>query len=449
VGGPALAGQASPSLRLAAFAVRGLPFDVARISASALAYSTRSGAPGDDTTLTGAARAFGGETGLGWTAPLAGGALSGDLVAQWNAPGPRGRLAVQHGLYWVITAPSLSASIHDRRGSPALRRIAGARLAPEATSDTRWTIQSRHRAARADWYCAGALRGGGDPQLESRTLQLGGSAALGRSAWQVGAESGWERRVGAPQQRLAATLSRFGGGTVTFLGRLERVTTPVVPVRHLLTGDLMLPVTGGARLTVQPRLGWQGSVPDHGAAALRLRWPIGATGGNVTASVAGGMDRSQGPGLRLQEVSLALLWVPGSRDRATVEARRITEGAGSRMEVAAGYDLQFDRFAAEPGSRAAESGTVTVRVIRAGNGEGVVDVLVSLDGTEMRFTDPQGVARFERVTPGVHAVAVDEGSLPRHHRITGPTRAFVMVERGAPAPGAVFEVARPEKHSSF
>jgi len=167
------------------------------------------------------------------------------------------------------------------------------------------------------------------------------------------------------------------------------------------------------------------------------------------ASVAGGTHGTPGRDVRLQEVSLAFFWVPGSRDRATVEARRVTEGSGSRMEYSAGYDLQFDRFASLPGSRAADSGTVLVRVIGAGHGAGVADVLVSLDGAEMRFTDSQGVARFERVPPGVHAVAVDEGSLPQHHRITGPARAFVMVERGSPPPSAQFEVARPERRSTF
>jgi len=449
MGGPATAGPTPSSLLLAAAALRGLPFDVARLSASALVYTTRTGPGGGDSVSAAVGGGLGAETGLGWTAPLAGGALSGDLVAQLNAPGPRGRLAVQHGLAWEITAPRIVASIQDRRGSPALRRLTAARLGPEATSDTRWTIQSRHRGGRVEGHCAGALRGGGDPQLESRTFQLGGTAALGRSAWQVRAESGWERRIGTPQHRLAVSMARFGGGPVMLLGRLERVTTVAAPVRHLLTGDLMVPIEGGARVTFQPRLGWQGAGLDHGTAALRLRWPIGSAGGNLTASVAGGMDGSQGRGVRLQEVSLVFLWVPGSRDRATVEARRISEGSESRMEYAAGYDLQFDRFAGAPGSRAADSGTVMVRVLGTGNGDGIADVLVSLDGTELRFTDAHGVARFDRVPPGVHAVVVDEGSLPQHHRITGPTRAFVMVERGAPAPSAVFEVARPTRRSSF
>lgn len=52
-----------------------------------------------------------------------------------------------------------------------------------------------------------------------------------------------------------------------------------------------------------------------------------------------------------------------------------------------------------------DSGRVIVRVVRSGNGAGVRDVLVALDGKQLRFTDEESVARFEGVAPGVYVVA--------------------------------------------
>jgi hypothetical protein len=119
------------------------------------------------------------------------------------------------------------------------------------------------------------------------------------------------------------------------------------------------------------------------------------------------------------------------------------------MEYGASYDVQFERFAALRRGGAADSGTVIVQVVRDGNRSGIPDVLVSLDGNELRFTDADGVARFDRVAPGIHLVAVEEGSLPAHHQVVGAARAFVQVERGLmPAPVA-FPVARPERRRTF
>jgi hypothetical protein len=76
-------------------------------------------------------------------------------------------------------------------------------------------------------------------------------------------------------------------------------------------------------------------------------------------------------------------------------------------------------------------------------------VLVLLDGRESRFTDASGIARFERVTPGVHLVSVEERSLPSLHQVVGAARAFVTVERGRETDPVTFEIARPAKRTRF
>ena len=91
-----------------------------------------------------------------------------------------------------------------------------------------------------------------------------------------------------------------------------------------------------------------------------------------------------------------------------------------------------------------DTGRVTVRVVRSGNGSGVGDILISLDGRELRFTDADGVARFDRVPPGVHVVAIEERSLPANYEVV-----FVTVEPGRAPDPVSFAIARSERRVKF
>jgi hypothetical protein len=132
--------------------------------------------------------------------------------------------------------------------------------------------------------------------------------------------------------------------------------------------------------------------------------------------------------------------------------RRASEGGSAATEYSASYDTQAEmrESASARGWLAArDSGRLEVRVVRAGNGAGVADALVSLDGKELRFTDAGGTARFERVAPGVHLVTLEERSLPALHGAVGSTRVFVTVERGVAPDPVLFEVTRPVKRREF
>ena len=74
---------------------------------------------------------------------------------------------------------------------------------------------------------------------------------------------------------------------------------------------------------------------------------------------------------------------------------------------------------------------------------------VGLDDKELRFTDEQGYARFDRTEPGIHVVAVAERSLPEDLEVVQTGRVFVTVERGRLPDPVIFQVARPVKRKTF
>ena len=80
---------------------------------------------------------------------------------------------------------------------------------------------------------------------------------------------------------------------------------------------------------------------------------------------------------------------------------------------------------------------------------GVPNVLVTLNDSELRFTDDDGFAIFERVEPGIHVVSVEEQSLPELYEIAKSSRSFVTIERGRIPDPVLFEIARPVRRKMF
>lgn len=447
----AAVGASSPAsgsgdVRLATAAFRDVRFDVARLSASLAGFargvSARAPITAGDSLAGG-----GGQATMGWTAAIPGGSLAGSLLAQAHDLDGLRATALQHLLAWRMVTPGFTAELRDQRGTPRLRRLSAGQLPRDPGNDTRASVQSWLPGGRIEWHATAYARSGGDPTSDVRTLTSGGSGSFA-ATWRAGADGLWERRAGVGSHRLAIHLGRSNGAGLAWTARGERRATAGDPARLQLGGETLLPLGTTARLAVQPRMAWWGDRIDEAALRAELTTPVDRWSGRLALSAAGGAVRDRGFRPRLLDLALAFIWTPGSRDRAGVEVRRASDGGPARSEITLDWELQRERHAIA-GTAARDTGSLRVRVVREGGHTPVADALVSLDGREYRFTDADGRARFDRVAPGVHVVAVDESSLPDHQRTVGPARAFASVERGVPAPEVVFVIARPAKRSQF
>ena len=447
-------GTATPRLALGGAAFENVRFDEAELHGNLFAFwrAAPPAAPGaslDSDTLPG--RGAAGQ--LGWRAPAVGGVLSGRLGAQLHSLDGRRALAAQHAIEWAYQTREWVASVSDERGTRRARLLATDRFTVSPRSEDRWNLQHRFAGGRAETHLTGVVREGGEAALATRTLQLGGSGGFGNSGWYLGADAIWDHRAfSATEERR---LSLYGGGLLArghaLLARLEHTRRSTDRSLLAATGEASLAIERGARLGLEPRLAWDEGQFRQGDLATRFSWPFGWFASRITASVTVGAAREDRFRGQVREASLALSLVPRLRDRADLEVRRLDSGGPASMEYHASYDAFLPRYEPQgPGWFAGrDTGRVTVRVVRSGNGSGVADILVSLDGQSLRFTDADGVARFDRVPPGVHVVAIEERSLPLHHSVIEASRAFVTVESGRAPEPVRFTVARSERRTKF
>ena len=444
----------TPRLTLGGVAVENVRFEEAEVSASAFAFwrGTSNRMPGvtsDSDTLPG----HGAAGNFGWRAPVAGGSLSGRLGAQLHSLEGHRALAGQHALEWSYRSSSLVAWLSDERGTRRLRVLGTDRIANAPRREDRWNVQNRFAAGRAETHLTGVVRDGGDPALASRTVQLGASGSLGHSGWYGGSDAVWDWR--ALTHREERRLSLYGGGQLArghaLLARLEHAARALDPDLLTAMAEASLALPRGARLGLEPRLGWEGAMLHQGDLAARFSWPFGWMSSRVTASLTAGGVRDEGFRGRVREAALAISLAPRLRDRGDLEVRRFDQDGRAMLEYSLSYDAQMERYET-PGQgwfAGRDTGRVTVRVVLSGNGSGVADILISLDGKELRFTDADGVTRFERVTPGVHVVAIEERSLPTHHEVVYASRVFVTVEPGRVPEAVKFAIARSERRTQF
>ena len=389
---------------------------------------------------------------LGWRAPMAGGTLAGRLGAQLHSlDGPRA-LAAQHALEWTYQSAALVASLSDERATRRARVLGTERLSAAARREDRWNLQSRFLSGRSEAHFTGVIREGGDPLLAARTVQLGGSGNLGRSPWYGGGDAVWDRRaIGlSAEQRFAL----YAGGALAhghaLLGRLElnaRSEREIVTA----TAEASLVLARGARLGLEPRLGWDAGQFRQGELTARYSIPCGWLATRLTASLTAGAlrdDRFRGA---VREAALSMALAPRLRDRADLEVRRTDQDGRPVMAYDVSYDAEVARYET-PGSgwfAGRDTGRVVVHVVRTGNATGVSDVLISLDGKDLGFTDADGVVRFDRVAPGIHLVAVEERSLPANVTVVYASRVFVTVEPGRVPDPVWFSVGRSERRTKF
>ena len=388
---------------------------------------------------------------LGWRLPVGAGMLRGTLGGQVHDldEGVR-RLAIAQALAWDFSTRRVTASLASARNTSHAAIIGTDRFAPAPRAEDRWSLQTRTTGGRFETHSTGVIRDGGDPALETRTFALGFSGAFGRSAWYGGADAVWDRRLVFEERRYSVQAGRALVGGATMLARVESVERPNQPVTLSALGETSLPLAAGTRLELEPRLGIAEHSLQNGQLTARLSGPLGGPELRMTGTLSVAGQRESGFRGSMREVGIALSYTPRSRDRGDVEIRRLDEGGRPSLEYSARYETFLQRYEAPTAWLAArDTGVVTVLVGRSGNGSGMPDVLVSLDGQALRFTDPEGIARFDHVTPGIHTVAIEERSLESNTEVVGSSRVFVTVERGRVTEPVRFTIGRMERRTKF
>jgi len=445
-------GTPTPSLALAGVAAEAPPFHLARLTFAAVGFERRgtpaawplaqvSPSPGRGMSLRYVARV-----------PLAGGSASTGTELQAHTLLGGRAIAGSEWVEWTRVSPSGVWSVREQRTTRQLLILDLDRLAPAARRDERWNVQQRLLGGRCEVHAVRSVRDGGDPELGTHAFQWGGSAQLGRSAFFSGFDvsSDWRGVTHARERRADANLGWTGTGGGLVSGRIERLERSDGARALAFQGETSLPLHSAVRLALEPRLAWAGRL-EQARLVSRLSWTLPHWAARVTGAVGLGAARDDATrGVAVQEASLALSIAPRSRDRGDFDVTRSDEGGAAHTDYGAAYELEsqrFERFDEWYGSH--DSSRVVVRVVRAGNRSGVADVLVSLDGKELRFTDDDGSAGFDRVDPGVHVVAVEERSLSPNDQVVGASRAFVTVERGRRPSPLMFEIQRPTRRVRF
>jgi len=394
----------------------------------------------------------GGEVHAGARGRLPIGTLAVHLAVQGHDLDGRSAFAAREAVEWSLVSPSAALFLSEQRAGAHTRVPGTEGILRAATREDRWNLQARPFRGRAETHLIGVIRDGGEPTLASRTIQVGASGNLGASPWYSGAEYVWDWRAltGIEERRFLLHAGRAAGSGRAVSARLERTTSDAGRDALLLGGEASLPVGRGARLALEPRVSWDGGLLRRADAAARVTWPLSWCAARVMATLAVGAAREEGYRGSLREASVGIVFAPRFRDRATLEVRSLHEGSSHDLETTASYDLTAERLrGSDDWLSSRDSSRIEVAVVRSGNGTGVPDVLVSMDGKDLRFTDPDGVARFDGTPPGVHVIAIEERSLPRSYEAVGNTRVFVTVERGV-APDVVrFTIARPVRRVLF
>jgi hypothetical protein len=446
-------GTPTPRQAIGGAAAENVRFDEAELSASAFGF-WRGVQPAALIPSLGADTLPGrGASGtLGWRAPVAGGKLAGRLGAQLHSlDGPRA-LAAQHALEWTYQTAGMVASLSDERATRRARVLGTDRFAAAPRREDRWNLQGRFGHGRAETHFTGVLRDGGDPLLTARTVQLGASGNLGRSPWYGGADAAWDRHaVGVPVEQR---LSIYSGGALAhghaLIGRLELAARSGRDIVTATT-EASLVLARGARLGLEPKVGWDSGQFRQGELTARYSVPCGWLSTRITASVTTGALRDDHFRGAVQEAALSISLAPRLRDRADLEVRRVDQDGRPVMAYDVSYDAEVARYQT-PGSgwfAARDTGRVIVHVVRTGNSSGVSDVLVSLDGQDLRFTDSDGIARFDHVPVGIHVIALEERSLPANCEVVYASRVFVTVEQGRAPDPVWFAVGRSERRTKF
>jgi hypothetical protein len=444
-------GLARPRLGLAGAMVENMHLDGARTTLALFGFArgrvphAQAAFPGD--TLPGG----GGAATVDVRAPLPLGTLTFALGGQIHSLEGTNGLAAQQAVGWSLSTPRFVLDLHDERatGRTRLLRTEGFALAPER--EDRWNAQARLHRGRVETHFSGVVRDGGDPSVAARTMQVGASGSWGQSRWYSGTDLYFHRRMieGVDDRRFSLYTGRISSLGDAMLLRFDRTTDDLGRDAMQAALELAFPIGHGARLSFEPRCAWEKERAQQANLEMRMTLPFQRLGTRLTGSILIGAQRTDRFRPATREATLAISLAPRPHDRADVEVRRRDDPGLRTYETTASYDLAARRYENLGVTRSRrDDGEITVVVARSDR-SGVADVLVQLDGQESRFTDASGVARFERVTAGVHLVTMEERSLPAAHQPMSPSRVFVTVERGVDTAPVRFEIARPVRRAKF
>ncbi len=447
-------GQSTRPIRLGGALLDEVHFDQATLSAGFVGFGRGAaqrrgfGAPDPD-SLAGA----GGVATFGMHAPLAAGVLGISVAGGFHDLDGRRGLTAQQAFDWSLISPVATLVLHDERATRRARIIGTETFLAAPRSEDRWNAQLRAFKGRVETHFTGVLREGGDTSLTAHSVQVGGSGNLGASPWYAGADYTWDRR-GSPivgERRMSFSIGDVSSGGFAVLFRGERST--IVGGRDALqiANETSMALPRGGRLELSPRANWDERKFSQALLTTRVTWLLPWLSSRVSGGVALGAQRDGGFRTGVQEAEIGITFAPRLRDLGSIEARRLDQGGAAQYEYTTAYDLQASRYESASGGffSRRDSSRVIVRVMRSGNRTGVEEVLVSLDGKELRFTNADGIAHFDHVAPGVHIVALEERSLPVPYKVTSSTRVFVTVERGRVPEPVSFEIARPARKQVF
>ncbi|HET7224807.1 MAG TPA: hypothetical protein VFK69_03745 [Candidatus Eisenbacteria bacterium] len=441
-----------PRISVGGAAVQELRYGAAAMSASVFAAARRAalparfGANGADTL---AGRGVFGS--FGWRVPIGQSRLSQEFGLQSHdlAGGPS--LAVEQRLDWTLQTRALLVALGAERASPDARTLGTDRLAQAPRREDRVSVQDRFDKGRAETHLTALVREGGDSTLAARTLQLGGSSSLGRGPWYGGGDATWDRRrfLGLDERRFALYAGGVFRSGHALLARLERSDRPGGPAALTALSEAAIALPHALRLALEPRATWNAGAFGSAEFTTRLSAPFGWLSSRVTGAIAVGAERERAFRGQVREASIAISFAPNVRDRGDVQVERLEDGGRPYLQSSTSYDAQRERYLTPAARAGLDTARVTVRVTRTGNGSGVGEAVVSLDGRELRFTDADGMAEFENVPPGVHVVALEERSLPDGYEVVTTSRVWVTVERGVAVDPVEFRIARPERRTQF
>jgi hypothetical protein len=386
---------------------------------------------------------------LGQRSPFGGGVFGTSFALQRHDLTGRAVSAAALGFEWRMLRPTYAFTVRERRASDGIRILTDeqADLAPR--DETAADLQTRFWHSRAEMHSSITRFVGGDSTRNWQSTQFGGSSQLGASPWYAGGHASWDLPGASPEivRQIGAYLGRSGGASAPLLLRVQQTFSVGAPAAWELSGEMSVAIGGGSRMALEPMAEWRAQHLDRAGVTLggnrALPWP----GSRVTLRLRVDSDRTRAYRLGLSEASVAFTLRPRPRDTWQVEMRQGLDVSG--YELTSTYDLQQPRYVgAEAVARRRGASDVVVRVER-NDGTGAEGVLVSLDNKDLRFTDANGEAVFESVTPGMHELSLEERTLPESWHITGPTRQMLSIERDVAPSITRFKIARLEKRSKF
>jgi hypothetical protein len=440
-----IAGQPSPwatgdGAQFVALSGQELRNENTRVTAVASAFRWDSGRYGGSSAWA---------TSLGQRTPFLRGQFATTVSLQRHDLEGRAVSAGALGVEWRLLHPTYAFTLRERRASEGIRILTDEEADRAPREESAADLQTRFWHGRAEMHSSITRYVGGDSTRNWQSTQLGGSSQMGTSPWYAGWHTSWDLPGASPERvrQVAAYLGRSGGARAPMLFRLQQTTTAGTDPAWELSGETSVAVGGGSRLAVEPLAEWREHQLDRAGVTLggnrALPWP----GARLTLRLRVESERLRDYHLGVSEASLAFTFRPRPRDTMEMELRQGLDVQG--YELTSTYDMQQPRF---PGSSASArrrgAGDLVVRVEHS-DGTGVENVLVSLDGKDIRFTDSSGQALFESIPPGVHEMTLEERSLPEGWHVVGSVRQLFSVERDVAPQLPRFTIGRLEKVQKF